>query len=90
MALRIASAPNDAGNKPGSLPAGEFDWHFGVADFHHGTGTELPTSDAGYTTASASLSAISIDHNLYLRWESIYGGSPYTFVGLFSFHLEQA
>jgi hypothetical protein len=74
MTLRIASAPIDAGNNRGSVPAVERDWHFGVADFHHGTGTELPTSVAGYTTASASLPATSIDHNLYLRWESIYGG----------------
>jgi hypothetical protein len=72
MALRIASAPNDAGNMPGSLPAVGFDWHFGVADFHHGTGLTCPTSDAGYTTASASLLAIPIDRNLHLRWESIY------------------
>jgi hypothetical protein len=71
MATRIASAPIDAGNKPGSLPAVEADWHFGVADFHHGTGTTLPTSVAGYTTASVSLLR---QHSiiLYLRRESIY------------------
>jgi hypothetical protein len=73
MALRIASAPMNAGNKPGSLPAVVFDWHFGVADFHHGTGTELPTSVAGYTTASEP-SPLTQSIILYLRKESIYAG----------------
>ena len=72
MANRIASAPMYAGNKPGSLPAVVFDWHFGVADFHLGTGTQIPISDAGYTPASTSFNAIQIDRFPYLRRESIY------------------
>lgn len=71
MANRIASAPLNAGNKPGSLPAVVVDWHVGVADFHLGTGSKNPTSDAGYTTASAPLLANQIDRFPYLRRESI-------------------
>lgn len=72
MALRIASAPREAGNKPGSSPAVLSDWHRGVADIHLGTGHTAPTSDAGYTTAS-ELRTARLSVNLYLREESIYG-----------------
>src|SRR5918999_818084 len=70
MAHSTASAPLDADNKFGSLPAVHSDWPSGVADFHLGTGLTAPTSDAGYTTASELLSA-------NRRSVSTCGGSPY-------------
>jgi hypothetical protein len=76
MASRIASAPCDAGNKLGSLTAAVFDWHRGVADFHLGTGHTAPTQDAGYTTASPSLSP-QLSIIPYLREESIYACYAY-------------
>jgi len=72
MAMRTASAPINAGNNPGSSPAVVFDWHFGVADFHHGTGIQFPTSVAEYTTASDSFHYHLNRFILYLRRESIY------------------
>jgi hypothetical protein len=72
MALRSASTPHDAGNKPGSSPAVACDWHRGVADFHLGTGHTAPTSDAGYTTASVFPSRQNLSITFYLREESIY------------------
>jgi len=71
MAHKTASAPLDADNNVGNLPAARNDWHCGVADFHLGTGLTVPTSDAGYTTASELLSATH-------RSVSTCGGSPYT------------
>jgi hypothetical protein len=71
MAHRTASASLDADNNAGSSPAVCNDWHRGVADFHLGTGHTVPTSDAGYTTASELLAA---NH----RSVSTCGGSPYT------------
>jgi hypothetical protein len=71
MAHRITTAPLDADSNRDSSPAGGNDWHYGVADLHLGTGHPAPTQDAGYTTASESLSPKK-PISLYLRGESIY------------------
>ena len=40
--------------------------------FHLGTGSQNPTTDAGYTTAGVSRSALTLDYFSLLQGESIY------------------
>jgi hypothetical protein len=70
MAKRVVPSRHYADNSSGSLPAVCTDWQ-DVRRFHVGTGIE-PTSDAGYTTADAPLTA---NNTISLF---TYGGSPYT------------
>ena len=73
MAFRIDSRSCDADNKLGPLTVAPSDWHHEPADFHLGTGHKVPTSDAGYTTASDLPIQPELSITLYLREESIYG-----------------
>lgn len=55
MANWVAPTRIDADNSAGSfMPAARTDWR-SVGRFHVGTGHTEPTSDAGYTTACASI-----------------------------------
>lgn len=70
MAHRTASAPRDADNKLGSLPAVHSDWHRGVADFHLGTGHSSHYRCRIYDCKRTPVRQSSV--SLYLRGESIY------------------
>ena len=71
MANRVYPAPIDADNSSGSLPAACSDWRFGDADSMSARNIDDPTTDAGYTTAGASLKP-SIGQSLAVAGESIY------------------
>jgi hypothetical protein len=73
MAFRIDSRSCDAGNNPGPSAVACNDWHHEPADFHLGTGHTVPTTDAGYTTASDFPKPPELSITFYLREESIYG-----------------
>lgn len=71
MAKRVVPSRHYADNPSGSLPAVCTDWQ-DVRRLHVGTGHCVPTSDAGYTTADAPLTANNTTN--FFTFE----GSPYT------------
>lgn len=72
MANRVHPTPTDADNSSGSLPAVRSDWRIGDADSMSARDIHDPTTDAGYTTAGNTRSALKLDVLSYLREESIY------------------
>src|SRR6185369_9241571 len=71
MANRVHPAPTDADNSSGSPAAACIDWRIGDADSMSARAAPEPTTDAGYTTAGASLKPKLSVNFLQLR------GSPY-------------
>lgn len=72
MANRVPPTPHNADNSSGLNTAACSVWQRGDADSMSARDIHDPTTDAGYTTAGNTRSALKLDVLSYLREESIY------------------